>query len=1422
MFAIGVPHAIKDGLPHQLALSCETDGGVFLELGARTFAKVCADICTCSPAGVSGTSWIENGAAGTFDLAITLNGKTVHSGTTGPDGEFDYQLPPEAIWSAVSEAMGEETASLLLEVQIQHQTVLAREFPFEISSSQQLALCLDRFNSDRIRGFVVRAKTPDAPFHLAFDGQEIATLGNERCAAFDHFIEDPELEDGDYRVTIGAGPNPADGIERTLAFRHYDVELDVKDNVLHGSIRQAGPKSASLVAELLLDGRPVQGIALKRAEDNEDASPYKEDHDSRLWTFSAAISNRWLDGKLHKAQIRIAGTDGLLPERPIFFQAGDPRSQVLSDFEALPGKCLAGWVVAPWAPGSVANVTVRRGREILASGPADEFSPALASNGMMPPHHGFRFELNAPAGAELTVHVELDGDELFTYPITLIEQQRPFTLGSAGVDREGLCFLLPSPGESARAREEARSLLFLAVASAQACQDPITIALPHIGASPGANEESCSAIVEDLVGKAGQVALEHAEFVRIPAPPLPSNAYDASLAAYNLDIWIKANRFRKIFATSRQGVTAYCADSLRQGLLPGDTEVVVLCENLSIADILDNDQLLDQPEAIFEEALERRALKGATRVIAANSSAARRATELLGKQVTPLVTDLTANAEPTKLAADTLAQGLWLVFAGPLRTRNQLRLFCDALDRVARNAAVGADALNIAIIGPDDLVRERGGVEFLRDRARKWPFQLRIHPNLTWDGYRRVIARFAKAYHVAVPELAGTCWEQLCVRAGMTPFGASAFDAGNPSALAQDIERLVRAEYVPQDRSGQPAAASLASLLAVQEQTETNTPPASPPDDAALPPLVSVCISHFNRPTLLRQTIASVEACNYPNLEFIVVDDGSSLAGIADELAQIETSLKDKNGRIVRQSNRYLGAARNTAAREAKGEFIIFMDDDNLAHPMMIREFLRVQRETGAAIVTSRFALFDALDAIDPGLDVPRRIGAPLGADVAGGMLTNCFGDANMLVTREGFEKIGGFTEDYGRGHEDWEFYSRAASLGLGHELLTRPLFWYREAETSMLRGRESVEFDLLRNIRGFRAAMPDGAYRAVQLAQGLVERWDEPARPISAQPRTGLKPANRIGFGRAAVVMRTKDRPVLLQRAIDSVINQTFSDWTLVIVNDGGDPRPVQALVDARKHALQGRAQIISNPAPTGMENASNAGLTNTASEFVSIHDDDDAWAPEFLERTIRLLDTADPSVGGVVTHATVVIEEIDNDRTIERERFPFKKFEAIELSKLALENQFPPISFLFRRSVMDAIGQFNGELPVLGDWDFHLRVAERFQIEVIQEPLAYYHHRAAGTSNGYANTVVAQRDIHRILRAKFMNQHLRSSLNSGEISNGDVLLMGDFRKSVEDRMDEFKQHLHWVEKLMNDNREHMKYMEKMLLSSSQESRSK
>ena len=75
----------------------------------------------------------------------------------------------------------------------------------------------------------------------------------------------------------------------------------------------------------------------------------------------------------------------------------------------------------------------------------------------------------------------------------------------------------------------------------------------------------------------------------------------------------------------------------------------------------------------------------------------------------------------------------------------------------------------------------------------------------------------------------------------------------------------------------------------------------------------------------------------------------------------------------------------------------------------------------------------------------------PLGPATTVGLFKNCYGDANALVRRDAFDALGGFTEDPGVGHEDWELWARAVLRGYRLQVVPEALYWYRLAGGGML-----------------------------------------------------------------------------------------------------------------------------------------------------------------------------------------------------------------------------------------------------------------------------------------------------------------------------------------------------------------------------------
>jgi glycosyltransferase involved in cell wall biosynthesis len=180
-------------------------------------------------------------------------------------------------------------------------------------------------------------------------------------------------------------------------------------------------------------------------------------------------------------------------------------------------------------------------------------------------------------------------------------------------------------------------------------------------------------------------------------------------------------------------------------------------------------------------------------------------------------------------------------------------------------------------------------------------------------------------------------------------------------------------------------------------------------------PLVSVIIPTFNGERHLGETLQSVFAQTYTALEVIVVDDGST-DGSANLAAAFGPGL-----RIVQTGRRGHPAARNRGIQAATGEFLSFLDHDDLWLPAKIASQLSCfQQDPGLDLVFGHIQNFfsDELPESER-----QRIAAPL--HPVPGLLQGA-----MLARRRSFDRVGSFSESHAMG-DFLEWYGRATLLGL-------------------------------------------------------------------------------------------------------------------------------------------------------------------------------------------------------------------------------------------------------------------------------------------------------------------------------------------------------------------------------------------------------
>lgn len=195
------------------------------------------------------------------------------------------------------------------------------------------------------------------------------------------------------------------------------------------------------------------------------------------------------------------------------------------------------------------------------------------------------------------------------------------------------------------------------------------------------------------------------------------------------------------------------------------------------------------------------------------------------------------------------------------------------------------------------------------------------------------------------------------------------------------------------------------------------------------------------------------------------------------------------------------------------------------------------------------------------------------------------------------------------------------------------------------------------------------------------------------------------------SVIIPTYNRRELVQRAIASVLSQTRPVEEIIVVDDGSDDGTGEALAQA----FGDRVRCVRQ-ANAGVSAARNHGLRLARGRFIALLDSDDEWLPEKTQRQVAWLD-AHPGFGMVLCDVMRMdAQHREFDRFRRREQLPE---DGRVLKWVLLNPALAPASMMMRREVYESVGGFDESLPTGEDLDYHLRIAARWPIGVVDEPL-------------------------------------------------------------------------------------------------------
>ncbi|HEY6908581.1 MAG TPA: glycosyltransferase [Myxococcales bacterium] len=298
------------------------------------------------------------------------------------------------------------------------------------------------------------------------------------------------------------------------------------------------------------------------------------------------------------------------------------------------------------------------------------------------------------------------------------------------------------------------------------------------------------------------------------------------------------------------------------------------------------------------------------------------------------------------------------------------------------------------------------------------------------------------------------------------------------------------------------------------------------PEAGASTPLVSVVVPNYNLGRWLPETLASVAASTYGEIEVVVVDDASTEAFDAAVLERLEADPGPV--RVVRNPvNRGLAASRNIGIRAARGTYVLPLDADDCIGPRFIEQAvaaLEARPEFDVVVPTAGYFDSDAELAERRFADYACFIGdAP-----SCGLVANRMGCATSLMRRTLFDGLQ--YDETLDSYEDWSLYLRAVHQGRRFLVTNDVQFYYRRRPGSMISGMN-----------------PD---RHLALLQRMYFSLARPL-PVAVQPFALLAPLHKVNRDNQQLAERvaalTPAAPKTVRHGLADVVNATVKKVPLV-----------------------------------------------------------------------------------------------------------------------------------------------------------------------------------------------------------------------------------------------------------------------------------
>ncbi len=541
-------------------------------------------------------------------------------------------------------------------------------------------------------------------------------------------------------------------------------------------------------------------------------------------------------------------------------------------------------------------------------------------------------------------------------------------------------------------------------------------------------------------------------------------------------------------------------------------------------------------------------------------------------------------------------------------------------------------------------------------------------------------------------------WLNLKHRLGLAPSGAPPpypFADVEEPAILHDPFALWRTKFAVRDSDAERMRRASAAL--------------------ALKPLISVVMPVYAPPeTLLREAIESVIAQAYPHWELCIADDaspGETVRAVLEEYRALDPRIKV----VYRAENGHISRSSNSALALASGEFVSFLDHDDVLAPDALFE---------VALALNAQPDLDYIYSDEDKIDEAGTYSGPFFKpdwcpdSFLGRMYTCHFG----TIRRSLVEAVGGFRPEFD-GSQDYDLVLRVTERTERVHHIPRILYHWRRHDLS--------------------AASNTGAKSYAYLAgkKAIEEALERRGEPGEAIPVEGSPGAYLVRFalrepGRVSIIIPTRDHHEDVERCLASIFaDPRYPDFEVVLLDNGSrDPRALASFAAWQRR--EPRVRVVRHDVPFNYSEINNYAAAQATGEYLLfLNNDTEVITPDWL--TLMMEWAQRPAIGAVgakllyeddtIQHAGVVVAiggvAGHGHKYFSRDAVGYYN----SLTTVCNYSAVTAACLMIRREAFDAVNGFDEKLAVaFNDVDFCLRLRRAGYRNVCLPHVELYHYES------------------------------------------------------------------------------------------------